>query len=57
LILHGNESQLYEPAVSQWLAANIAGAQRRCLDGAGHSPHLEMPDTYNAALRDFLDRL
>jgi pimeloyl-ACP methyl ester carboxylesterase len=57
LILHGSESQLYEPAVSQWLAANIAGARRLCLDGAGHSPHLEMPVVFNAALRDFLDRL
>lgn len=57
LILHGSESQLYEPAVSQWLAANIAGARRLCLDGAGHSPHLEMPAVFNASLRDFLDRL
>ncbi|WP_409745256.1 alpha/beta fold hydrolase [Ferrovibrio sp.] len=54
LILHGNESQLYDSAVSQWLGANIAGARRKCLDAAGHSPHLEMPDLYNACLAEFL---
>lgn len=54
LLLHGGESQLYEPAVSQWMAANIRGAQRLCLDRAGHSPHLEMPADYNAALTAFL---
>lgn len=57
LILHGNESQLYEPAVCQWLAANINGARRVCFDGAGHSPHLEMPDAYNRSLSEFLEAL
>ena len=54
LILHGGESQLYEPAVSQWMAANIPGARRTCFDNAGHSPHLEVPEAYNRALVDFV---
>jgi len=57
LILHGGESQLYEPAVSQWMAANIAGARRCCFDNAGHSPHLEVPEAYNRALGDFITSL
>ncbi|MEK9967781.1 MAG: alpha/beta hydrolase [Ferrovibrio sp.] len=57
LILHGGESQLYEPAVSQWMAANIPGARRFCFDNAGHSPHLEVPEAYNRALKDFITSL
>lgn len=57
LILHGGESQLYEPAVSQWMAANIAGARRLCFDNAGHSPHLEVPEAYNRALANFVTSL
>lgn len=57
LILHGGESQLYEPAVSQWMAANIPGARRCCFDNAGHSPHLEVTDAYNRALIEFVTSL
>lgn len=54
LILHGGESQLYEPAVGQWIAANITGARRYCFDNAGHAPHLEVPEAYNRALSEFI---
>lgn len=57
LVLHGGESQLYEPAVGQWLAANIAGARRYCFDNAGHTPHLEVPEDYNRALTSFITSL
>jgi pimeloyl-[acyl-carrier protein] methyl ester esterase len=57
MILHGGESQLYEPAVSQWMAANIPGTRRCCFDNAGHSPHLEVPEAYNRALVDFVTSL
>ncbi|MBS4044828.1 MAG: alpha/beta hydrolase [Alphaproteobacteria bacterium] len=57
LILHGGESQLYEPAVSQWMAANIPGARRCCFDNAGHSPHLEVPEAYNRVLVEFVTSL
>lgn len=57
LILHGGESQLYEPAVSQWMAANIPNARRCCFDNAGHSPHLEMPVDFNRALVEFVTSL
>ncbi|WP_341704069.1 alpha/beta fold hydrolase [Ferrovibrio sp.] len=54
LILHGGESQLYDPAVSLWLEAEIPAARRHCLAAAGHAPHLEMPAAFNAALSDFV---
>jgi pimeloyl-[acyl-carrier protein] methyl ester esterase len=54
LVIHGGESQLYESAVSQWVAANIRHARRICIDQAGHSPHLEAPDVFNRALIDFI---
>lgn len=57
LILHGGESQLYEPAVSQWMAANIPGARRCCFDNSGHSPHLEVPEAYNRTLVNFIASL
>ncbi|HEX6959943.1 MAG TPA: alpha/beta hydrolase [Ferrovibrio sp.] len=57
LLIHGGDSQLYEPAVSHWMQANIPGADRICLERAGHSPHLEMPAEFNAALGGFLARL
>lgn len=53
LLLHGGDSQLYEPAVNCWMADVIPGARRLCLDQAGHSPHLEMPAEFNAALTAF----
>lgn len=57
LVMHGGESQLYEPAVSQWVAANIRNARRICIDQAGHSPHLEAPDIFNRSLTDFITSL
>ena len=57
LVMHGGESQLYEAAVGQWIAANIAGARRCCFDNAGHSPHLEVPGAYNQALGEFITSL
>lgn len=53
LLLHGGDSQLYEPAVAEWIAAQIPGARRLCLDRTGHSPHLEDPAAYNGALKAF----
>lgn len=54
LVLHGSDSQLYEPAVSHWIAKQIRGAQCKCLTGAGHTPHLETPDAFNEAVAVFV---
>lgn len=53
LLLHGGDSQLYDPAVHHWMETVIPNARRLCLEQAGHSPHLEMPDAYNAAVSAF----
>jgi 3-oxoadipate enol-lactonase len=45
------------PDMMQKMAGKIPGASYVCLDGAGHLPNLEVPDTFNAALRAFLDTL
>lgn len=56
LLLHGADSQLYDPAVALWLESQIPGARRVAIAGAGHTPHLEQPGACNAALRDFIAR-
>ncbi|WP_374633790.1 alpha/beta fold hydrolase [Ferrovibrio sp.] len=56
LLLYGGESQLYDPGVSAWMQATIAGAERHCLARSGHAPHLEQPDDFNALLADFATR-
>ena len=53
LLLHGGDSQLYEPAVHRWISERIPNARRLCLERAGHSPHLECPAEFNAALTAF----
>lgn len=53
LLLHGGDSQLYEPALHHWMEQQIPGAQRLCLEQAGHTPHLECPVAFNAALTAF----
>jgi pimeloyl-ACP methyl ester carboxylesterase len=57
LVLHGTDSQLYDLSVSRWLEAGIPGARRAAIAGAGHTPHLERPTDYNAALDAFIRRL
>jgi pimeloyl-[acyl-carrier protein] methyl ester esterase len=57
LILSGGDSQLYGPAAGFSLADAIAGAERLAIPGAGHSPQIERPDAFNAALAAFAARL
>jgi 3-oxoadipate enol-lactonase len=39
------------------IEAGIRGAHRVIIDGTGHLLYLERPDAFNAAVREFLDRL
>jgi 3-oxoadipate enol-lactonase len=49
------EKDLHAPApVMERMAARIAGAQYVCLPALGHLPNLEAPDTFDAAILDFL---
>lgn len=54
LIAHGSASQLYPPAVSDWLARHMADAERVCFARSGHAPHLEEPDRFNRLVADFV---
>ncbi|WP_428247171.1 alpha/beta fold hydrolase [Ferrovibrio sp.] len=53
LVIHGGESQLYAPEVSEWLAATLPRARRLCLEHSGHMPHLEQHAEFNTALAEF----
>lgn len=57
LIVHGGESQVYDPTVSAWLEHAIPDARRICLAHSGHAPHMEQPADFNAALARFADSL
>lgn len=53
LILRGGQSRLYGPDVAEWERGRVADASVVSLEGAGHAPHLEQPDAFNAAIRSF----
>jgi pimeloyl-[acyl-carrier protein] methyl ester esterase len=57
LIAHGGRSQLYSRAAAEWLAAALPDGQRVEFSDSGHAPHMEQPDAFNAALRDFAARV
>ena len=43
--------------VADALVTGIPGAEKRVIPGAGHVINIERPGTFNAALREFLDRI
>jgi pimeloyl-ACP methyl ester carboxylesterase len=43
------------PAVMQKMASRIVGAQYACLPGVGHLGNMEHPDSFNAAILQFLN--
>ena len=53
LVLCGSADQITPEAHSQRIAEVIAGAQYQSLPGAGHVCHIEQPETFNSALRNF----
>lgn len=50
LLLHGERSRLYGPAVAAAVGALNPAARQCSIAAAGHSPHLERPAAFNAAL-------
>jgi pimeloyl-[acyl-carrier protein] methyl ester esterase len=50
---HGAKSQLYRPAVAQWLVEALPNAHRHVFERSGHAPHLEEPYDFNALVIRF----
>ena len=57
MIVWGNADRIIEPAYAQEFARRIAGAGCVLIDGAGHLPHLEKPETVIKAVQEFPRRL
>ncbi|MGY5124930.1 alpha/beta fold hydrolase [Streptomyces nigrescens] len=55
--LHGELDTAIPVDVSRTCAALTPGAEVSVIDGAGHMPHQELPDRFNAALRAVLARM
>ena len=53
LAVTGAESRLYAPDVAHWIAGTTTRGRALTIAGAGHSPHIEAPAPFNAALADF----
>lgn len=53
-LVRGAEDRLVPRAAWQDLAAQIPGAAAHLVDGAGHYPQIERPDTFTKIVSDFL---
>lgn len=53
LIVHGVQSQLYGPGTADYLADALPDARTLAFGGSGHAPHIEQPDQFNTAIREF----
>ncbi|HEY0043735.1 MAG TPA: alpha/beta hydrolase [Allosphingosinicella sp.] len=53
LVVHGAQSHLYGADTAEHVAAALPNAESLRFERSGHSPHLEQPDLFNAAIRDF----
>jgi 3-oxoadipate enol-lactonase len=57
LVLVGDQDSVTPPALSEALAAAIAGAELHVLAGAAHLPNIERPGDFNSAIDRFLGRV
>lgn len=57
LIVHGAHSQLYDGATAEHLARALPSAETIRFPASGHAPQMEEPEKFNAAVRDFANRL
>ncbi|HLK11522.1 MAG TPA: alpha/beta fold hydrolase [Candidatus Binatia bacterium] len=53
-VLHGRADALFPLAHAEHLAKDVPGATLRVFEASGHSPHLEEPEAFNAALTELL---
>lgn len=53
LVVHGTRSHLYGADTAGHLAAALPNARAVAFDRSGHAPHLEQPELFNAAIREF----
>lgn len=54
LVVWGQEDRIVPPAYAEEFARSIAGARVTTVDGAGHAPHLEQPETVSRLVGQFL---
>jgi pimeloyl-[acyl-carrier protein] methyl ester esterase len=53
LVIHGAHSQLYGPGTAAFLVSALPDARAIRFELSGHAPHLEQPDLFNRAIRNF----
>jgi pimeloyl-ACP methyl ester carboxylesterase len=53
-LIWGEHDGIVTPAYGKAYADAIPGAMLQVIPGAGHFPHLEQPEAFMAALREFL---
>jgi pimeloyl-ACP methyl ester carboxylesterase len=53
LIVHGAQSGLYGSGTADYLAAALPNARALPFARSGHAPHLEQPELFNTAIREF----
>jgi pimeloyl-ACP methyl ester carboxylesterase len=53
LIVHGAHSQLYGPGTAGYLASALPRARALSFESSAHAPHLEQPELFNTAIREF----
>jgi 3-oxoadipate enol-lactonase len=54
LVLCGKEDGITPPALSEELAALIAGSRLALIEGAGHLSNLEQPEAFNNVVEEFI---
>ncbi len=57
LVAYGAQSRLYAPETSEWLVRTAPDAHPARFEHSGHAPHLEEPEAFVKAFRDFAARL
>lgn len=53
LIIRGEDSQTYPDGATAFIAAAMPNATREVYPRAGHAPHLERPDLFDASIKAF----
>jgi pimeloyl-ACP methyl ester carboxylesterase len=54
LFVVGSSDPIFSPAIIRRAASYVAGARVAVIDGAGHSPYLERPESWQRVVREFI---